>query len=175
MPADSQLHDVLDDLPDSIWERFSQLARSGNTTVPDLLRGLIEQAAEQVRSDEEASWLETVSRDERLVPVAAVDQRHDAKPEMAHVKDELDQIRRLVQDYLNILEPAIQPIQSLPEHVNELSRLVRELRSAEAPSSPPDAGSGDNRPRLPEPDEMPRESWTAPFDDAAAADERFRN
>lgn len=174
MPADKQLHDVLDDLPDATWERFSQLARRGNTTVPELLRGLIEQAAEQVRTDEEASWLETVSRDERLVPVAAVDQQHDANPELANVKDELDQIRRLVQDYLTILEPAIQPIQSLPEHVNELSRLVRELRSAEAPARRSD-GSGNSRPRLPEPDEMVRESWTAPFDDAAAASDRFRN
>lgn len=173
MPASKQLHDALDGLPDTVLQRFADLARGEGVSPADMLGDLITRASEHTGNDN-PSWLETVSRDEDLVPVAALDQAADDRSELAQVKDELDQIRSLVQDYLTILRPAIQPIQELPEHLNELSKLAQDLHLAART-----AGDAAGRVR---PDDRQQvsgaevgEDWTAPFSDTAPFGDHFRN
>ncbi len=139
MPADPAIHAAIDLVPRRILDAVDPAARALGMTSAEWLSQVlqtavaaqIESGRQNTTSPSESSWLETVSAQDDLVPIAEVDESQNAAGEtLGSVKDELEQIRRLVQDYMSVVEPAIRPIQSLPEHVRELSALADEVRQS---------------------------------------------
>lgn len=139
MPARPAIHEAIDLVPHQILDAVEQSARALGMTPAEWLEGVLKtavsaQSANKIQDDDAdgiSSWLETVSRQEDLIPIAEVDERQNAAGEsLGSLKDELEQIRQLVQDYMSVVEPAIRPIQSLPAQVQELSALADEVRQS---------------------------------------------
>lgn len=139
MPADPALHDAIDHLPQPLLDGMKDAAASLGMTRAEWLsevlaaavRAQTQSALAETRNSSDDSWLETVSRQDELVPITEVAEGQNAAGDsMGSLKDELEQIRQLVQDYMRVMEPAISPIQALPERMQELSALADDVRQS---------------------------------------------
>lgn len=137
MTADPALHDALDQIPEPLLDAVQMAAASVGLTASEWLEQVMKAAvAAQIQdtpqsSSWEETWLGELSRNEELVPITEVAIGHNAAGEsFSSLKDELEQIRQLVQDYMSVVEPAIRPIQTLPERMEELSVLADDVRQS---------------------------------------------
>jgi DNA repair ATPase RecN len=138
MPADKALHQALDQLPQHILDGLPSAAEDLGITSAQWLTEVLHAALSAQRAAEidpgkpmPPSWLETVSRQEQLVAIAEVTESQNVAGEnLGSLKDELEQIRQLVQDYMRVVEPVLAPIQTLPDRVQELSMLAENVRES---------------------------------------------
>ncbi|WP_417519988.1 hypothetical protein [Minwuia sp.] len=69
--------------------------------------------------------------EEGLVPISELaDAPRESDFSLAPIKDELEQIRLMVQDYMRAIEPALRPLSDLPGQLQELSELAEDVRSS---------------------------------------------
>ncbi len=63
---------------------------------------------------------------ERLTPVSQVEDRDVQRWD--ELNEELEQLRQIVQDYTQVIAPALAAMQHVPERMHELSELARDVR-----------------------------------------------
>lgn len=138
MSADKELHLALDQLPQTVLDALPAAAEDLGMATDEWLAKVLEAAVSaqfgssmDTGDEDNSSWLETVSQQEQLVPITEVAESQNAAAEnLGSLKDELEQIRQLVQDYMSVMAPVIQPMQSLPDRVQELTALADDVRQS---------------------------------------------